>query len=197
MEIYHDLIQGSPEWLLARAGLPTASEFSTLMAKGQGKTRRSYMLKLIGERITGEVVDSYKNAHMERGNALEEEARQLYSMTEDQEVLQVGFIKNGDVGFSPDGLCGENGLIEVKTKLPHLQLDVLLKGKVPSEHMHQCQGGLWVSQREYIDFVSYWPKIPIFIKRVYRDEKFIAEIKVAVDEFLTEMNELHEKIMRL
>lgn len=201
IEIFADLLQGSPEWLSARAGLPTCSEFSTIMAKGKGggesKTRRTYMLKLIGEQMTGEVVDSYTNGHMERGKVMEEEARQLYAMAQDVEVVQVGFIKNGVAGYSPDGLISDDGATEIKTKLPHLHLDVLLRGEVPSEHIHQCQGGLWVSQREWIDFVSYWTGLPIFIKRMYRDEKLIAEIKIAVDQFLSEMHELMEKIKSL
>src|SRR4051812_9803069 len=91
--------QGAPEWFAARAGIPTASMFSTVMAKGKGGgeslTRKTYMLKLAGEIITGEPMDNYTNAHMERGKEMEDEARDLYSFLTDAEPERVGFIKNG------------------------------------------------------------------------------------------------------
>jgi len=83
---------------------------------------------------------------------------------------------------------------EIKTKLPHLHLEALLSGELPPEHKAQCQGGLWVAEREWVDFQSYWPKLPPFIKRVYRDEKYIAELSKAVSEFIAEMDELMAKI---
>lgn len=190
--------QGTAEWLLARAGIPTASEFDTVMAKGRGggesKTRRTYMLKLIGERLTGEPAYSYTNDHMERGKVMEAEARDLYAMVADVEPVQVGFIRRGDAGASPDSLIGDNGMLEIKTKLAHLQLDVLLGDELPSEHKAQCQGQLWIAEREWVDFVSYWPGLPLFRKRVFRDEAYIARIKVEVDEFNNEMLELIERI---
>jgi len=192
-----DVPQGSPEWFTARRGRVTASEFHTVMASGKGsspsKTRRTYMFKLIGERITGECQESYTNAHMERGKAMEEEARAYYEMLNGP-VEQVGFIQLGDeIGGSPDFLVGDSGMGEIKTKLPHLQLEVLLSGKVPSEHIHQIQGGLWVADREWCNFVSYWPGMKTFIKRVYRDPKMIAEIRVAVDAFIEELHETMEQ----
>lgn len=190
--------QGSPEWLACRAGIPTASEFDTVMAKGksggESKTRRTYMLKLIGERLTGEPMYSYNNDHMERGKEMEAAARDLYAMVAEVEPVQVGFMRRGDAGASPDSLVGDNGLVEIKTKLAHLQLEVLLTNELPSEHRAQCQGQLWISAREWVDFVSYWPGLPLFVKRVYRDEPYIARIKVEVDSFLYELSETIEQI---
>jgi hypothetical protein len=197
IEYFHDIEQGTEEWFALRLGVPTASMFHAIMAKGQGKTRRTYMLKLIGEILTQEQQDNYSNAHMDRGKELEEEARELYSITTGIDVEQCGFIKNGELGYSPDGICEEDGLLEVKTKLPHLQLDVLLKNKIPPEHIPQLQGGLLVSDHEWIDFVSYWPRLPIFIKRMYRDKKIIADIKISVNAFIEEMHETIEKIKRM
>ena len=189
--------QGTPEWLLARAGIPTASEFSTVLAQGKGggpsKTRRTYMLKLLGERITGAVVDGYTNAHMERGKAMEDEARQAYALMTDSDPQRVGFIRNGEKGCSPDSLIDANGMNEIKTKLPHLQLEVLLSGEVPAEHLPQIQGQLWVAEREWCDFVSYWPGIRLFVKRVYRDEKYIVELNAGVRRFLDELNDLEQQ----
>lgn len=77
---------------------------------------------------------------------------------------------------------------EIKTKLPHLQAEVLLANRLPPEHLPQCQGNLWVAEREWIDFVSYWPKMPLFVKRVYRDEKYIAMLCAEAERFLAEMD---------
>lgn len=191
--------QGSAEWYACRAGIPTASEFDTVMAKGktkgtESKTRRTYMLKLIGERLTGKPAYHYNNDHMERGHEMEPEARDLYSMITDYEPVRVGFMRRGDTGASPDSLIGNDGLLEIKTKLAHLQLDVLLNDELPSEHRAQCQGQLWIAEREWVDFVSYWPGLPLFAKRVYRDEPYIATIKAEVDAFNNQMLELIERI---
>lgn len=189
--------QGEPEWFSARAGIPTASEFDTVMAHGKGgapsKTRRTYMLKLLGERITGQVIEGYSNAHMERGKAMEAEARAAYALMADVEPELVGFIRNGNVGCSPDSLIGDNGINEIKSKLPHLQLELLFTGEMPSEHVAQVQGQLWVAEREWCDFVSYWPGIRIFVKRVYRDEKYIANLSIEVRMFLEELSALENK----
>lgn len=190
--------QGTEEWFRARAGIPTASEFSTVMAKGKGgadsKTRATYMRKLAGEILTGEPMESFSNHHMERGKEMEAEARDLYAFMSDTDPEQIGFIRNGDKGCSPDALIGSNGMAEIKTKLPHLQIDVLLCGDLPPEHRAQCQGALWVAEREWIDFVSYWPKLPLFVKRVHRDEEYISTLAAAVAQFNDELAALVERI---
>jgi hypothetical protein len=190
--------QGTPEWLAARAGIPTASMFATVLAKGKGsevsKTRSTYMRKLAGEIITGEPMDSFSNAHMERGHAMEGEARDAYAFLHDTQPEQIGFIRNGQKGCSPDSLIDANGMVEIKTKLPHLQIEVLERGELPPEHKAQCQGALWVAEREWIDFVSYWPKLPLFVKRVYRDEDYIAALSDAVDAFNGELTALVERV---
>lgn len=183
-----DCPQGSPEWFKARLGIPTASEFGTVKAKGEGKTRRTYMMKLIGEILTGESMESFSNSHTERGKEMEPDGRNLYAFHRDVEPVQVGFIRNGRKGASPDSLIGADGMCEIKTKLPHLQAEVLLADKLPPEHLAQCQGNLWVAEREWIDFVSYWPRMPLFVKRVYRDEAYIAMLAKEVDQFLMELD---------
>ena len=190
MLIYRDIEQGEPEWYQVRAGIPTASMYSALLAKGEGKTRRTYMLKLAGEVLTGEPMDNYSNAHMERGHVHEPVARENYAFLMGVEPEQVGFIRNGDTGASPDSLVGTDGLLEIKSKLAHLQLDVLLRDEMPSEHTLQVQGQLWVAERAWCDFVSYCPKLPLFVKRVYRDEPTIQKIAKAVDEFNAELREI-------
>lgn len=190
--------QGSPEWLAARVGIPTASMFATVMASGRGggesKTRATYMYKLAGEIITGEPMDSFSNAHMERGKEMEGEARDTYAFVTGAAPELVGFIRSGQTGCSPDSLVDANGMAEIKTKLPHLQIETLFRGDVPPEHVAQCQGNLWVAKREWIDFVSYWPKMPIFVKRVYRNEAYILNLADAVDAFNAELAALVEKV---
>lgn len=192
-----DCEQGSEEWLLARLGIPTASEFNAVMSNGRGgepsKTRRTYMLKLLGERLTGELSEGFSNRHTDRGHELEPEAADLYSFTTGTELQLIGFMRNGEVGCSPDRLVGDDGLVEIKTKLPHIQLELLESDRVPLEHMKQIQGQLWIAEREWCDFVSYWPKLPPFIKRVYRDKAIIKNIDSAVSRFLDELHELEHK----
>lgn len=191
-----DCEQGSEEWFKARTGLPTASAFSTILAKGEGKTRRTYLLKLAGEILTGEPAENFSNAHMERGHALEPEARDLYAFMADVDPQRVGFIVNGQKGASPDSLIGDNGALEIKTKLPHLLIDVLLRGEFPSDHKAQCQGVLWVAEREWIDLAVYWPKLPLFVKRAPRDEAYIKNLASEVDRFNDELAETVERIRR-
>ncbi len=195
-----DCEQNSPEWDALRHGCITASRFKDVMSKGRGsapsKTRRTYMLSLAAERLGGASADHYTNSHMERGHLLEPEARKMYAFIKDVDPKLVGFVKNGEIGASPDALIGSDGLLEIKTKLPHLQLDCLLANKVPAEHIKQCQGQLWITQREWLDFVSYWPGLDIFIKRMHRDERLIAEIKIAVEQFDAELNKLVEQLRK-
>lgn len=192
LEVF-DCEQGTPEWFDARARTVTASEFATVMAKGRGGgesvTRRKYLLTLAGEILTGEIADKWEgNRHTERGHLLEPEARDAYALISGVEPIKVGFLRRGQVGASPDSLIGTDGLLEIKTKLPHLQLECLEADRLPPEHVAQVQGQLWVSGRDWCDFVSYWPGLPIFIKRAHRDEAYIAALSVAVDEFLAELN---------
>ncbi|CAM5420344.1 hypothetical protein ATER59S_02385 [Aquamicrobium terrae] len=193
MQIF-DCEQGSADWFTCRAGIPTASMFSTVMAKGEGKTRRTYLLKLAGEILTGEPMEAYSNAHMERGKVMEDEAREAYAFITDAEIHRVGFIRNGDKGGSPDSLVGTNGGLEIKTALPHIQIDRLLRGVLPPEHKAQVHGNMWVAEREWWDFVSYWPGLPPLNVRVYRDDAYIAEIAEAVDFFNDELAATVEQI---
>lgn len=193
MQVF-DFEQGEEEWFCARMGIPTASKFATVMAKGEGKTRSEYMRKLAGEILTGEPQEAFSNGHTERGNAMEDEARQTYAFVESAEIMRVGFIRNGDKGASPDSLVGNNGGLEIKTALPHIQIDRLERDRLPPEHKAQVQGNLWLSEREWWDFVSYWPKLPILTVRVYRDEEYIKTMAAEIDRFNDELADLVERI---
>ena len=100
--------------------------------------------------------------HTERGRVMEGEARRLYEFLNDAELQHVGFVRNGNTGCSPDSLIGDGGVLEIKTKLPHLQIEVLIADELPPEHKAQVQGHLLVCDRDFVDFASYWPKIPLF-----------------------------------
>lgn len=192
--------QGAPEWFAARMGLVTASEFKTIIGvKKEARekaTRDTYMRKLAGEIITGEPMENYTNAHMERGKVNEDEARDLYAFTFDIEPQRVGFIKNHGAGCSPDSLLGTDGGLEIKDAMAHIQIDRLLKGELPPEHRAQVQGNIWIAERDWWDFVSHCRGLPLFVTRVHRDNGYIATLAGAVDQFNVELAELVEKIRR-
>lgn len=147
--------------------IPTASEFASILTKGRGgtesRTRQSYLYKLAGERLTGEVMESFTSPHMERGKLMEEEARTAYSFVTGLDCETIGFLRHGRAGAAPDALIGKDGLLEIKTKLPHLLIEALFKGEFPPEHKAQCQGQLWIAERDWIDLAIYWPGLPIVI----------------------------------
>lgn len=190
-----DCEQGTPEWLAARLGIPTASRFADILAKGEGKMRSRYLRDLAAEILRGEPeAETYSNAHMERGKIMEDEARSLYAFMSSVEPLQVGFIKNGRAGCSPDSLIGADGGLEIKTVLGHIQIERLQRGTLPSEHVAQVQGGLWVTGRLWWDFVSYSPGLPPLIVRAERDEPYIALLDKAVTAFNEELDSIVQSI---
>jgi hypothetical protein len=193
IEIF-DCEQGSEEWFACRAGIPTASKFATVMAKGEGKTRNEYMRKLAGELLIGEPMESFTSPHMDRGKTMEDEARETYAFINDADIRRVGFIRNGRKGASPDSLVGTEGGLEIKTALPHIQIERLLRGDLPPEHKAQVQGNLWLSERVWWDFVSYWPKLPLLTVRVFRDDLYIKNLASEIDRFNVELVEMVERI---
>lgn len=199
IEIF-DVPQNSEPWLRARLGLPTASMFATVLAKGkqggESITRRKYLLTLAGEIITGEPAENYTNSYMDRGHVMEEEARRFYSFMTDAPCQQVGFVKNGQKGCSPDSLIGDDGVLEIKTKSPHFMIELMEKDQFPPEHIPQCQGALLVLEREWIDLVCYWPKFKPFIKRAYRDVAYIARLEREIAAFNDELAALVERVRR-
>jgi len=193
-----DCDQNTEAWLRARLGLPTASMFATVMASGRGGgeslTRKKYLYQLAGEIITGEPMEGYTNSAMQRGHEMEDEARDAYSFMKDADPIRVGFVRNGQKGASPDSLLGDAGALEIKTKQPNVLIETLMRADFPPEHKAQCQGVLLVAEREWIDICAYWPKMPIYVKRAYRDEEYIKTMADAVDRFNDELAAIVEKI---
>jgi hypothetical protein len=193
--------QGTPDWFRCRLGIPTASQFDAVLAKPQkgkpySKTRRTYLYKLAGERLTTDPMEEYSNWHMERGKGMEDEARRMYCFAEDVEPKRVGFIRNNKLkaGCSPDALIGDIGGLEVKTKLPHLLIECHLDKGFPPEHKAQTQGFLLLTDREWIDLCVYWPKVPLYIRRAYRDEAYIKDLTVALSCFNEELDQVVERM---
>ena len=196
-------IQGGDEWKSIRCGKITMSRAKDVMAKGVGsapsKTRQSYLYELASEIITGQAADSFTNAAMQHGTLYEPLARIEYEEREGLPVQQVGFVEvNERLGCSPDGLVGENGLLEIKCPKTSTQIQYVLDGEFPSEYKAQVQGQLWVCEREWCDFVSFDPRIEgpsqYFKIRVNRDEEYIEKLKNGVDLFITDLNKILERL---
>ena len=190
--------QGSDEWLAARLGRPSASQFHKLITS-TGKPSASadkYIYTLIAERIVGESDPVFVSEWMTRGNELEPEARAMYEFMTDTKVIETGFIldNSGEFGCSPDGLVGEDGGIEIKSPAPHNHIEWSSKKVCPSKHYAQVQGCMWITGRKWWDFMSYHPKIKPFLVRVERDEEFIEklakEVILAVTEIISEVRNL-------
>ena len=197
--------QNSPEWYQARAGILTASKAACLLVKGKGVQglgagALTLMDEMIGERITGEAAEGWGgNEHTERGHELEPEAIGIYldsTGTPHEETSKAGIILNHGCGYSPDLLIRDDGALEVKTKMAKFQVKILAENKVPKEHIPQIMFGLWVSERDWCDFISYCRGMPPFIQRVHRDEKEISHIVERVDAFYSVMGERIASIMK-
>jgi len=187
--------QGTEEWKQARVGVPSGSKFSNIMAKGSGATRATYLTELALERITN-VREEFKTTFaMEQGTEREPLARLAYEANTGQLVTEIGFCMHDifRVGVSPDGLVGLNGMCEYKCPTPktHLEYLRLEPNKCPPAYRWQVQGQLWVSDREWCDFVSYNPDFPenaqLIIRRVERDKKAINELEIEIIKFLEDI----------
>lgn len=196
------LLQGSEEWLKARLGVATASNFSKIITStGKESTSLSkYALELATEKMLIEPEESYENIHIRNGKEREPIARQLYCETKLCVVEEVGFIVSdcGDFGYSPDGLVGDKGLIEIKCPMATTHAKYLIDDKLPSDYVAQVQGGLFVSGREWCDFVSFHNNFQedkkLFVKRIFRDEEFIKSLKVGLEKVVNLRNQYLEKL---
>jgi len=188
--------QGSDEWFSARCGVVTASNFKAVMTGGGGKTRLNYMRRLRDEIVTGcPTPPSYQSAAMERGCDLEPQARDAYGSASGLDVREVGIVfldEDRRVAASPDGLIGMEGGLEIKCPLPHNHTKYLHEGCVPKQYIPQVQGCLWVTGRDWWDFVSYAPEIAddshMMICRITRDEDYIKTLRDKVLRFVEELD---------
>ena len=190
-DIRSDLIQGTDEWFAARRGIVTASVIGQLITPKTVKPAandysRALTMTLVAERITGWTEEVFVSNDMMRGSMDEPVARDLYGRHY-APVVEVGFMVRDDwgwrLGYSPDGLVGDDGLIEVKSRRPKKHLATILADEVPLENMAQIQAGLLVSGRAWCDYLSYCGGMPMWRKRVTADERWAAAIVEAVATF--------------
>lgn len=191
--------QGSEAWKEIRLGKVTASRVADVIAKtksGYSTSRANYAAQLIAERLTGKVAESYSNAAMQWGTEQEPEARLAYEFRHDAEVQQVAFVDHPTIpmtGASPDGLIGDEGMIEIKCPITATHLDTLRFGDIPTKYETQMLWQMACTGRKWCDFVSYDPRLPenmrLFVKRLFRDETKIAELQAEVQDFLREVED--------
>jgi predicted phage-related endonuclease len=198
-EYIKDIPQGSEEWHALRIGSIGGTGLDSVLAKGQGKQRQSYLYQLAAEILSGQKTDTFTTPAMLRGIELEDDARQYYSFVTGNVVEQVTMIKADipRVHHSPDGLVGDDGGIEIKTMLPHTYIELVDTEKIPLKYIRQCQHFLWISCRKWIDFAAYCPEIksrPMWIGRLTPDEKMFSEIEKEIPLFLAELESLVKKI---
>ena len=189
--------QGTPEWHQLRLGKVTASRVADILAQtrtGPSASRQNYLIELALQRSTGTIEPSYTNAAMEWGTQTEPQARVAYEVETGNFVDQVAFIDHPTIawfGCSPDGLIGDDGLIEIKCPNSATHWEYFKAKKPPQKYVTQMQTQLCVTGRKWCDFVSFDPRMPsrsqLLIVRVDRDEAFIAEIEEKVKQFLSEV----------
>ncbi len=202
-----ELIQGSEEWKRARCGSLGASRVSDALAKiktGWGASRANVMAELIVERLTGVPAESYMNDAMRWGVEHEADAKAAYSFHTDSEIAEVGLIRHPIIEgthASPDGLIGDDGLIECKCPQSATHLDYLLTGSVPGKYITQIQWQLACSSRKWADFISFDPRMPenmrLFVKRVRRDDLLITSLENDVTDFLSELERKVDDLRKL
>ena len=177
--LIHDCEQGSEQWKSLRSGLPTASNFSSLItSKGEpSKSLAGYALTLAGELFAGKPLETWEgNVWTERGKELEAEAIRLYEFAHDATVDRVGFITDDarQAGCSPDGLVGNDGMVEIKCLKPENHIKAILyfqdKGKCPTDHVQQTQGQMLIADRYWCDLIFYHPDLPLLVIRQLPDE---------------------------
>lgn len=206
-----DCIQGSPEWYAARLGKVTASNFSKAVSSGKGslpsKTRKDYMKALAYERKHGiPFPQKFKgNSAMDHGTEMEDEARGYFASLMGEDIRQVGFIEyNDDIGFSPDGLIGDDTTLEIKcpellTYMDYIEADRIDFSSLSKAYRDQIQGGLFVTGRKYCYFGLYddrYPSRPGIHALFDRDEDYIKKLHIKIVMFVNDLKELYEKLTK-
>jgi putative phage-type endonuclease len=197
--------QRSEEWFQARLGKVTASRVADVLAKiksGESASRRNYKIQLVSERLTGEKQETYINQAMQDGIDREVFARDRY-IQQFGEVEEVGFIKHPtlEAGASPDGMVGDDGILEIKCPMGSTHTETLMTQDVPSKYIPQIQFQLLVTSRKWCDFVSYNPMFPehlqVFVKRVEADPVYQKELESEVKQFLGEVDDVINKLKEI
>lgn len=193
-----DCEQGSDEWRMARLGKVGASMVADATARtktGWGASRANLAARLVAERLTGKLTETFVNDAMRHGTATEPEAREFYSFVSDAQVQQVGLVLHPTIDMavaSPDGLIGDDGLVEIKCPNTATHIETLLSGTYDSRYAKQMQWQMACTGRQWCDWVSYDPRMPdemrLFVQRVPRDQAVIDELEKQITEFLAEVD---------
>lgn len=196
--------QRSDEWFAARCGKVTASRVSDVVSRtksGYSASRANYMAELLIERITGKPAEKFQSPAMEWGTKVEEQARSAYETSSGLLVIETGFVPHSiipNTGASPDGLLGEDGLVEIKCPNSATHLETILDAEIPGRYQTQMLWQMACTGRKWCDFVSYDPRMPdgmqIFIRRFERDDEKIEQLEAEVMKFLAELDEKIEKV---
>lgn len=190
--------QRSEAWFAARLGIATASCFSSILAtikSGESAERRNYRARLVVERLTGKSISTFTTAAMQQGVDREPLARAAYESRTGTFVDEVGFVRHDtlEAGCSPDGLIDADGCLEIKAPELAAHLEYLRLKAEPPKYTAQIQGQLWLAERDWCDFVSFNPDFPphlqLIVRRIQRDEKYIAGLALAVELFMSEVRE--------
>jgi len=212
--VIYNVEQGSDEWLQARCGIPTSTSISAMLTPtgklADNQTSRTMIAELAAERLTGRPPEPIWSRDIERGHLDEPIAREIYAKHTGVNVEEVGFMVTGyiprdgsetdianDLGYSPDGLVGDHGLIEIKSRKPKLHLQYVLTGQIPFAHMVQMQTGMLVSGRAWCDYISYSGGLPMHIKRVYSDAEMLEHILEAATHLEREIEQTMVKFKEL
>lgn len=197
--IHRDLIQGTQEWINARKGLLTASEMGKIVTptlkKAANEKQRAHVYEIAAQRISGHVEPTWEGGNILRGREDEIDARDLYRQHY-ADVEEVGLITNDSwgfvVGYSPDGLVGEKGLIEAKSRNQRFQVETISLHAIPSEHVIQVQTGLAVSEREWCHFLSWSGGLPMAVLEAEPVSEYQEAIREAAEAFETEVRSVIE-----
>lgn len=187
--------QGTQEWLAIRLGKFTASKASAIQANGSGL--ETLVFEKVSEIITGVIPNGYKSADMERGNELEPEARDLYEIETGNSVSQVGFIEHSEfVGCSPDGMIGDDGMLEIKCPTDSVFLRYMYDKKINMSYYWQMQMQMWVAERKWNHYALYNRNFPkrLLLAKVLRNERDIEKIKLGVKVGIKMINEILKKV---
>jgi putative phage-type endonuclease len=201
------MLQGTEEWRRARCGSLGASSLHEAMARtktGWGASRANVMARLIAERLTEIPQDGYTNGAMMHGIETEPEARAAYSFLRDVDVIEIGIVFHPRIlgtHASPDGLIGDDGLVEIKCPNTATHIDTLLTGVVAEKYLMQMQWQMACTNRQWCDYVSYDYRMPedmqLFVKRVTRDDELINSYELDVIAFLAELDAKIAKLRHL
>jgi len=199
-----EIIQGSDEWKALRLGKVTASKICDVLADKKTAAYQNYRAELVCERLTGTYEDGFVSYDMQRGTALEPQAKGAYLFQTGLTGEDVAFIDHptiGSSGCSPDLMVGDDGMAEFKAPKAKSHMDLLLGGKVKSIYRKQQQWQLSCTGKKWNDYVSYCPELPVelqlFIKRFDRDQEMIEEMEARVIEFLAEVDDIVAKLQQL